>query len=98
MAYEQHMKYVIDYEANKQSLNKLKQQLQELSDLTSPAYGKLNNMSIKEAYKELTKIRENIVTVENALARAFNPKINTVNIQKFKEELASSGLSLTQIR
>ena len=98
MAYEQHMKYVIDYEANKQSLNKLKQQLQELSDLTSPAYGKLNNMSIKEAYKELTKIRENIVTVENALARAFNPKINTVNIQKFKEELASSGLTLTQIR
>ena len=67
----------------------------KIRDLTTSDLKKINpEIDDKKLNAELQKIRGTVNTLENAFTKAFNPKLNTVNIKTFKNELAGSNTNL----
>ena len=89
----------INYTVNQQSLNNFKKSLESIRQLTNTDILKINpNFSGKaEAKKELESIRKNAEIVEIALEKAFNPKIGSVNLSKFDQELKKENRSIKDI-
>ncbi len=89
----------INYTVNQQSLNNFKKSLESIRQLTNTDILKINpNFSGKaEAKKELESIRKNAEVVEIALEKAFNPKIGSVNLSKFNQELKKENRSIKDI-
>lgn len=89
----------INYTVNQQSLNNFKKSLESIRQLTNTDILKINpNFSGKaEAKKELESIRKNAEVVEIALEKAFNPKIGSVNLSKFNQELKKENKSIKDI-
>lgn len=54
-------------------------------------------INTEQAKQQLEKIKTTAKTVEAALKKSFNPKINSTNITTFNAELQKSNLSLTEI-
>ena len=70
----------------------------KIRDLTTSDLKKISpQIDDKQLNAELQKIRGTVNTLENAFTKAFNPKLNTVNIKTFKNELASSNTNLQQV-
>ena len=70
----------------------------KIRDLTTSDLKKINpQIDDKQLNAELQKIRGTVNTLENAFTKAFNPKLNTVNIKTFKNELAGSNTNLQQV-
>ena len=89
----------INYTVNQQSLNNFKKSLESIRQLTNTDILKINpNFSGKaEAKRELESIRKNAEVVEIALEKAFNPKIGSVNLSKFNQELKKENRSIKDI-
>ena len=89
----------INYTVNQQSFNNFKKSLESIRQLTNTDILKINpNFSGKaEAKKELESIRKNAEIVEIALEKAFNPKIGSVNLSKFDQELKKENRSIKDI-
>ena len=90
--------YKINFETNTQSLQNLKQQLQEIQNITTTQYQKMNPNASKnsqEAMKELVAIKKEASQVQAALNKAFNINLGTANLQKFRQEL--NGLNLNTL-
>ena len=67
------------------ALESLKKELNNLKQLAA------NESLFSGQGQQVTSLVSNIQTVENALNKAFNPKLNTINVQKFNQILAQSG-------
>ena len=89
------IKYSVGFDVKQSDLNKLKSSLQQLQKLSISDVMKFNDSDISSARKTLDSIRSDAGKVEEALEKAFNPKLNTVNIERFKSEL--NGLNVNQI-
>lgn len=89
------IKYQVGFDVDKSGLNKLKASLQQLQKLSVGDLMKINETDISTAKSMLNSIRSDAGKVEEALQKAFNPKLNTVNLQKFKSQL--KGLNVNQI-
>lgn len=89
----------INYTVNQQSLNNFKKSLESIRQLTNTDILKINpNFSGKaEAKKELERIRKDAEIIEIALEKAFNPKIRSINISKFNQELKKVNRSVKSI-
>lgn len=89
------IKYKVGFDVNHSDLNKLKSSLQQLQKLSISDIMKINDSDISSARQTLNSIQSDANKVESALQKAFNPKLNTVNIEKFKAEL--KGLNIDSI-
>ena len=58
---------------------------------------KINQTDIASARDVLKSIQKDAGKVENALNKAFNTKLNTINIQVFNKELSSANLTIEQV-
>lgn len=88
----------VGFQVDKSGLNQLKTSLNEISKMTTKDFMKINPESdIKQVNRELINIRTTAETVELALNKAFNQKLNTVNIQAFNKTLKDSGMNIQQI-
>lgn len=91
-------KFGIDLEVNKNGLQELKSSLLEINNLTATGLMKANsNLEFKDAVTQLTQVKETANTVQNALDKAFNQKLGTINLTEFNSSLSASGLNLKQI-
>lgn len=97
------IKFNIDFNTNTSGINQAKKALEQLQSLTSKDIAVFNNLGLDEAgLKKARAMLLDIMTESNkaksAMEAAFNPKLNTVNMQKFKEELIKSGTSLEHFK
>lgn len=83
----------IKYTLDQNSVNNIKKNLQTISQMTTAAFAKTNNIgNILEANKQLLDVKDTAAAVENALERAFNPQLDTYNISQFSKEINDLGL------
>ena len=87
------IQYDVGFNTDTKQLDEVKKQLQEISKLTNTKF-KQNGIFSTD---EMQKIRSVATEVNNAINKAYNPKINSVNITKFNAELAKSNLTVKQI-
>ena len=86
------IKYSVSFDVNTSQLTKA---FDKTRDLSTADLKKINpQIDDKQLNAELNKIRATVNTLESAFTKAFNPKLNTVNIKTFKNELASSNTNL----
>ena len=85
------IKFKLMFEAGdtKNAFGGLKKELQELRALSSQAFG--------GDPAELQKLVGTAKQVETAMTKAYNPKLNTVNVQKFNNELKKTGLNIQTV-
>lgn len=99
MARQQKISYGIDFEVNKKGLQDIMEQLNKIKSMTKIEFAEVTGKSpTKAMVKEMQQIQSTARKVESALKTAFNPKINSVNIQTFKAELAKSGQTLQSVQ
>lgn len=91
------IKFNVGFNVNGSDLNALKSSLQDIKKLTNDAFVKTNGNKFGNVTKELAQIRSTAGAVEDALSKAFNPKLNTINITSFNNELKKSDLTIEQI-
>ncbi len=87
------IQYDVGFNTDTKQLDEVKKQLQEISKLANTKF-KQNGIFSTD---EMQKIRFVATEVSNAINKAYNPKINSVNITKFNVELAKSNLTVKQI-
>lgn len=86
-SFELHIKTSADLK----SVQQLKQELQEVKKLANEGYG---------TGEDISKIQSTIKsanTLEHAIQAAFDPKIETINIEKFNKILKDSGTNVGEI-
>lgn len=95
MANQGRINFGVGFQIDKTGLNELKTQLQSLQNLKADD---LISVDAKKATAELEEIKRVAGQVEQALENSFNPKLNTTDLAKFRQELATSGLSIKTIQ
>lgn len=90
------IEYSIGFKVDKTALDKIQTELKKIQSLTESDF-KIFNPNATE--QELKQIKEEVLSttsqIEQALVKSFNPKLNSVSIQKFNQEL--KGLPLSQV-
>ncbi len=97
MAEQRRIDYTVGFKTDKSGLNQIKKSLEEIRNLSQNDLAKAMNIDTSTAQKNLLTARQEAVAVENAFRKAFNQKLNTVNIDKFNQSLAQSKTSLSQV-
>lgn len=88
--------YGIKFTADQSGLNKVKQSLQELRNLSAEDLLKIGNTKdLSKAYSNLRNIKEEAEQIETALKKSFNQKLGVYNIEEFKKNL--KGLDISSI-
>ena len=88
----------VGYNVDKSGLSSLKSSLQSIQKMTSEAFLANNpGKQFENVSKELLRVKSVAATVEDALTKAFNPKLNTVNIQTFNNVLKKTDTSIEEI-
>lgn len=88
--------YGIKFTADQSGLNKVKQSLQELRNLSAEDLLKIGNTKdLNKAYSDLRNIKEEAEQIETALKKSFNQKLGVYNINEFKKNL--KGLDISSI-
>lgn len=93
--------YDIEFRAKSESLEKVKKDLREISNMKLSDVWNLDKSAVNAKNRSeevVTKMRSdfNEITtaareLENALTKSFNPKLNTVNIKEFEKQLKNLG-------
>lgn len=91
------IQYQVDFNVNQSGLKQLRSSLQSLQKVKFSDLMKINNTDINAARKTFLSINEDVEKVGVALTKAFNTKLNTVNIETFNQELNKSGLTMEQV-
>ena len=82
------MDFIINTKVDKTAFSELKREIQALQGLTEKDLVNLGSASsFQEAKKQLAAIQNSATTVETALNKAFSPKLGTVSLSKFNNEL-----------
>lgn len=90
------IKYRVGFDVDSKALKSLQNELIQLQKMTSKDFMKINPGSdLKKAETELQQIRKTVKQVDDALDKAFNSKLGTINLTKFKQQL--HGLNINKI-
>ena len=83
--------FEIGFTTNLKNLNQLKSELAEIRKLTQ-------STSFSLPADQVGNVLKSANNLEHAMTAAFNPKLNTVNVQKFNNILKQSGTNLAEIQ
>lgn len=97
MAEQRRIDYTVGFKTDKSGLNQVKKSLEEIRNLTQSGISQSMGVDTSTAQKNLQAARKEAVAVETAFRKAFNQKLNTVNIDKFNQSLKQSNTSLQQV-
>lgn len=78
------IQFQVGVKKDEASFKSLKQSLQEIA--------KIKPTEFTGSIKELNEIKDTAKKVETALTNAFNPKINSINLKEFKQQLGSLNI------
>lgn len=87
--------YDINFNVDMSSLELLKEALNNIQTMSSSTYIKINGA--KDAENQLKQLKTTASQVEIAMDAAFNPKLNTLNLDQFNAILQKSGLTIQEI-
>lgn len=73
----------IGFNVNKSGLNDLRKSLQDIQKATTKDL--VGNLGSEEAKKALADVKRSASEIEQALKKAYNPTINSVNVAKFNQ-------------
>ena len=92
------IRYGIGFDVDTTSLDQVRTKLQSLSNISIKELKFFNPQATNE---QLEKMKLNVQTaakeIENALANAYNPKLDTINITKFNQNIGNSSMSIKQM-
>ena len=93
-------KFGVEFNVNQSSLNNVKKALADLKKMSKAdieaSGGKIGNyssMAMKSKNNDLGAMRKEIDNLGKALEAAYNPKLNTYELNKFNQALEQSGSS-----
>ncbi len=89
--------YDVGFNVNTQGLKKVKSALQDLQSMKFSDLMKINDSTASEARTTLKSIQQDAQRVEDALEKAFNPKLNTINVKTFNSELSKSKMTMNDV-
>ena len=89
--------YGVDFKVNTQGLKTVKSALQDLQKLNFSDIMKINGSTVQQARTALNSIKQDADKVQQALEKAFNTKLNTMNVKAFNTELSKSGLTMNEV-
>ena len=90
------IKYKVGFDVDNKSLKSLQNELIQLQKMTSKDFMKINpGTSLSQAEKELQQIKKTARQVDEALDKAFSPRLNSLNLGEFKKQL--NGLNINKI-
>ena len=86
--------YKVGFSVDNQSLQNLKSQLKEISNMTTSEFKNQPGYvgTTQQAMKELIALKKEAAQVEKALEKAYNPTLGTTNITKFTQSLNKIGI------
>lgn len=92
MAQNNNINFKLNFEmGDRKAFNELRNQLNEVRQLAASADFGLDT-------KQMQSTLHAVNTLEQALTRAYDPTLNTVNIQKFNKILSESGLNAKKLQ
>ena len=91
------IRYQVGFDIQKQNLEQLKSSLQQLQKLKLGDLMKINKTDTDGARQIFNNIKNEAQNVEKALQEAFNPKLNTINIETFNQVLKDSGSNIQKV-
>lgn len=95
---DREIRYGIKFDVDSRSLTDVKKSLEDIRNLTGADLMKTGITTVPaDARKKIEQLGIAIEAVDKAMTDAFNPKLNTVNIQAFHASLKRSGTSLQEI-
>ena len=98
MAKKYQLRYDINFNVDSKKIKSLQTQLKELQKLTVGDIMANTGQSFAKAEASLKTVKNRALEIEDALKKAFNPKLNTINVDKFKQSLNLSSKSLQSLR
>lgn len=98
MANSSELNFKINFSVNNNGINTAMKQVDELRKaLSSQHFQLFNNINSNQIIQMRDNVLREADKMTSAMEKAFNPQINAINIQRFKEELQKSGTSLEQV-
>ena len=101
---EGRIRYGIEFNVNTASLNNIKKAIHDLQGMTkqqiTEAGGSIlpmSDMAMKSWTNDLGAMRKELGFLEKAFEDAFNPKLGTVELNKFNQSLQASGTSAQRV-
>lgn len=93
------IKFNIGFDVDKKGLEEIKNELKSIQSTTTEEYLKINinQTDLNQVTKDLAEINYAASTVQNALDKAFNAKLDTFNIQTFNNYLKDADLTLDEV-
>ena len=90
------MDFIINTKVDKSAFSELRKEIQSLQALSEQDLIKMGAApDLSSAKTQLSQIRESAQQVETALNKAFSPKLGTVSLSKFNQEL--KGMNLQKV-
>lgn len=93
------IRFNIGFDVDKKGLEEIKNELKSIQSTTTKEYLKINinQTDLNQVTKDLAEINYAASTVQNALDKAFNAKLDTFNIQTFNNYLKDADLTLDEV-
>lgn len=93
------IRFNIGFDVDKRGLEEIKNELKSIQSTTTEEYLKINinQTDLNQVTKDLAEINYAASTIQNALDKAFNAKLDTFNIQTFNNYLKDADLTLDEI-
>ena len=93
------IRFNIGFDVDKKGLEEIKNELKFIQSTTTEEYLKINinQTDLNQVTKDLAEINYAASTVQNALDKAFNAKLDTFNIQTFNNYLKDADLTLDEV-
>ena len=93
------IRFNIGFDVDKKGLEEIKNELKSIQSTTTEEYLKINinQTDLNQVTKDLAEINYAASTVQNALDKAFNAKLDTFNIQTFNNYLRDADLTLDEV-
>lgn len=84
----------VRYQIDQNSVNSMNSSLKSLQKMTTSQFQNLNpGLGVDKANERLKEVKQTAAQVQKALNDAFNPNLGTLNIEQFKNNLQSIGVS-----
>lgn len=95
MANNGNITFGIGFNVDKSGLNDLKKSLQDIQKATTKDL--VGDLGGKNAQEALDKVKKSASEIQQALRKAYNPTIDTINVSKFNQQLSKTGLNLNTV-
>ena len=93
------IRFQVGFDVDRKGLNEIQSELKQLQNLTRSDFMRINvnTTNLREVDRELVEISSTASVVSEALEKAFNPKLNSINIQRFNQYLTEADLTLDDV-